>query len=241
MDNELLLLSNNDIPFVEAQINIHQPRIKEIALIGEESFFAGCQFLNFNKFQLSEKDRVGLEDKSDFNILMSIMCGKEKMHYKYDAMMVLSLLFPQHKIQFKNNEIFLLSEANMSRINEQNYDIFKDILVNMFVLSDNEHMIGQYNPADKRAAKIAKRLQNRKKKSGNNEKKKVAIFSRYISVLAVGEKKDINSLMDYTVYQLKDEFERFQKKQNFDFNMKARLAGATYLEDVDNWMEDIHP
>ena len=73
MDNELLLLSNNDIPFVEAQINIHQPRIKEIALIGEESFFAGCQFLNFNKFQLSEKDRVGLEDKSDFNILMSIM------------------------------------------------------------------------------------------------------------------------------------------------------------------------
>ena len=51
-------------------------------MIGEESFFAGCQFLNFNKFQLSEKDRVGLEDKSDFNILMSIMCEKEKMHYK---------------------------------------------------------------------------------------------------------------------------------------------------------------
>ena len=47
--------------------------------------------------------------------------------------------------------------------------------------------------------------------------------------------------MDYTVYQLKDEFERFQKKQNFDFNMKARLAGATDLEEVDNWMEDIHP
>ena len=42
MDNELLLLSNNDIPFVEAQINIHQPRIKEIAMIGEESFFSGC-------------------------------------------------------------------------------------------------------------------------------------------------------------------------------------------------------
>ena len=128
----------------------------------------------------------------------------------------------------------------MSCIHEQYDYTFQYILVNMFVLSDNEHMIGQYNPADKRAAKIAERLQNRKKKSGNNEKKKVAIFSRYISVLAVGEKKDINSLMDYTVYQLKDEFERFQKKQNFDFNMKARLAGATDIEDVDNWMEDTH-
>ena len=239
--NNLSLLTGADIPFPEGRLVIHQPTIKEIGFIGENTFFLGCGFLSFSKDILSDGDKSRLEEIDDFNILMSIMCGKEKMHYKYDAMMVLSLLFPQHKIQFKNNEIFLLSEANMSRINEQNYDTFKDILVNMFVLSDNEHMIGQYNPADKRAAKIAERLQNRKKKSGNNEKKKVAIFSRYISVLAVGEKKDINSLMDYTVYQLKDEFERFQKKQNFDFNMKARLAGATDLEDVDNWMEDIHP
>ena len=36
MDNELLLLSGNDIPFIEAQITIHQPTIKEIAYIGEE-------------------------------------------------------------------------------------------------------------------------------------------------------------------------------------------------------------
>ena len=100
---------------------------------------------------------------------------------------------------------------------------------------------GQYNPADKRAAKIAERLQNRKKKSGNNEKKKVAIFSRYISVLAVGEKKDINSLMDYTVYQLKDEFKRYQMKQSFDMYVQAKMAGAKDLDEVDNWMEDIHP
>ena len=39
MLNDLLLLSGNDIPFIEAQVNIHQPSIKEIAYIGEESFF----------------------------------------------------------------------------------------------------------------------------------------------------------------------------------------------------------
>ena len=31
--DELLLLSGNDIPFPDARLNVHQPRIKEIALI----------------------------------------------------------------------------------------------------------------------------------------------------------------------------------------------------------------
>ena len=48
MNNDLLLLSKNDIPFTQAQVNIHQPTIKEISFIGEESFHIGCQFLNFS-------------------------------------------------------------------------------------------------------------------------------------------------------------------------------------------------
>ena len=40
MLDSLLLLSGNDIPFLEAQIVIHQPTIKEIAYIGEEAFKA---------------------------------------------------------------------------------------------------------------------------------------------------------------------------------------------------------
>ena len=47
--NELLLLSGNDIPFYSAKVNIRQPKIKEIALIGEENFFVGCHLLNFSK------------------------------------------------------------------------------------------------------------------------------------------------------------------------------------------------
>jgi hypothetical protein len=45
--NNLLLLSGNDIPFTQAQTTIHQPKIKEIAYIGEDSFFTGCEYLNF--------------------------------------------------------------------------------------------------------------------------------------------------------------------------------------------------
>ena len=74
----------------------------------------------------------------------------------------------------------------------------------------------------------------------NGESNKISILSRYISILAVGQSKDINSLMQYTVYQLYDEFKRFELKQNYDIYFNAKLAGAKDLDEVDNWMKDLH-
>ena len=52
--NNLLLLSGNDIPFIGGKSIIHQPRIKEIAFLGEDAFYLGNNFLCFSKENLSE-------------------------------------------------------------------------------------------------------------------------------------------------------------------------------------------
>ena len=44
-----LLDSGMDIPFPEARVTIHPPKCKEICLIGQESFYMGCELLNFSK------------------------------------------------------------------------------------------------------------------------------------------------------------------------------------------------
>ena len=240
MDNELLLLSSNDIPFLEAQVNIHQPTLSEISLIGEESFFSGCQFLNFSKSILNVEDKTDLEDRSDFEIFMSIMCSSEKLDYKNNAMMVLTLLFPTSQIKLMPNELVLMNKNGLSRINNTNFDAFKDIIVSMFGLNDLDTG-GGYNPADSRASKIAEKLQKAKNRKAQDGPHKVAILSRYVSILTVGEQKDINDFMHYTVFQLKDEFKRYQMKQSFDMYVQAKMAGAKDLDEVDNWMEDIHP
>ena len=46
--------------------------------------------------------------------------------------------------------------------------------------------------------------------------------------------------MEYTVYQLYDEFGRYELKMSNDFYFQAKLAGAEGLTEVDNWMKDIH-
>lgn len=245
MNNELLLLSKNDIPFIEAQVNIHQPTIKEISLIGEESFLIGCQFLNFSKNKIPPEGKIGLENKSDFEILMSIMTIKQNVPGRNDAINVLTLLFPDFEFKFTPTDIILFNKNFSTRINKENFDVFKNILVDMFDLKGDEQAAGDYNPADGLARKIAEKLKKRHERLARMQNagaaEKVAIFSRYISILTVGNHHDMNDLMEYTVYQLKDEFKRFQLKQNFDAYMKAKLAGAKDLDEVDNWMDDIHP
>ena len=71
MINELLLISGNDIPFPEAQLTIHQPTIHEIAYIGEENFYTGCEFLRLSKDNLSDEDKIHLENYSNFDITIT--------------------------------------------------------------------------------------------------------------------------------------------------------------------------
>lgn len=244
MNNDLLLLSKNDIPFPQARVNIHQPTLREISFIGEESFHIGCQFLNFSIDNITFEDKSSLSNKTDFEVFMSVMNSKEKARYKVDALMVLTLLFPDFHIKVDTDKIVLILEGDFTTsINQFNFDTFKDIVSSMFCLNDAEQNEGNYKPAGQYASKIAEKLKKRHEKLAKEKgvnTQKIAIFSRYVSILAVGEHKDINELMDYTVYQLKAEFKRFQKKQEFDFYIQAKMAGAKDLEDVDNWMDEIH-
>lgn len=246
MNNELLLLSGADIPFIEGTITIHQPTVYEISLIGEEAFFAGCELLKFSKDILTDKDKTKLFNYSDFNILLSIINDKSgsMSHDVSCALLVLQLMFPQYEIDIQQYEIVFreLDYRNIcGRLNDANFQAFKDILISMFCLN-NKDIAAEYNAQGDLAKSIANKFKKRKQQLAdlNPKPNKVAIFSRYISILAVGEHKDINSFMKYTVYQLFDEFQRFELKTAYDIHLKAQLAGAKDLKEPEDWMKDIH-
>lgn len=241
MLDELLLMSGNDIPFYKAQVSIHQPQLKEIGYIGEENFHIGSHFLTFSKNNLPSEDKINLENQSDFDIFMSIMNSHEQAKHKVDAMLVLALLFPTAKINIEKDKILLQLEEYSSSINKDNYDEFKSIINEIFCLGNSES--DNFNPADDLAKRIAEKIKKgQQKRQGKKEEiGKLSIYSQYISVLSVGLKKDMNELLKYTVYQIRDEYKRFILKQDFDIYLKAKLAGAKDLEEVENWMENIHP
>ena len=238
--DELTLLSGNDIPFPQAQLIIHVPTLKEIGYIGEENFHMGCHFIVFDKNNLSQEDKDHLEGLSNFDIFMSVMNSRQKTVHKTNALSVLSLLFPNYEIKFEKDKMLLQKENFSSIINGRNYEEFKDILIQIFCLERGEQK--DYNPADALAAKIAEKIKKGKDKVAKSKSegvKKLNIYSRYISILGTGN--NLIDYLNYTIYQIRDQFERFQLKESNDIYIKAKLAGAQNMEEVDNWMEDIHP
>ena len=246
--NELLLLSGADIPFVEGTVTIHQPTLYEISLIGEEVLFTGCELLRFSKDILNVEDKTKLFNYTDFNILMSIINDKSgSMIYNIScAKQVLDLLFPFYTVMYTPTCIVLVDRDDKfnicGQIDDSNFDAFKEVLTSIFCLK-KASATQEYNVQGELAKQIAEKFQRRKQQLAELSTKtnnKVAIFSRYISILTVGEHKDINDLMNYTVYQLFDEFQRFELKMGYDIFLKARLAGAKDIKEPEDWMKDIH-
>ncbi len=254
MINDLLLLSGNDIPFVEAQISIHQPTLKEISFIGEDIFFIGCEFLNFSKQKIKQQDKTYLKDFTDFEVFMKIMTNddiadEEEKKVKIYVHLVLSLLFPGYNINFLPISILISKQNQQTKelerhiIDKDNFNIFKNIISSIFCLKMLFGTEKEYNPAGPQAKALVQKFKKRRQKLAELKGQKnnnISILSRYISILAVGNHKDINSLLQYTVYQLFDEFRRYTMKVDFDMCIQAKMAGAQNIEDVENWMNEIH-
>ena len=242
MKNDLILLSGADIPFVAGIATIHQPTIYEISYIGEEAFFTGCELLKFSKDSLPSEDKNKLIDYSDFNILMSIMNDKSgSMTYNIScAKQVLDLIFPLYTVVITDSCIQLQNEELSGYLDDNNFVEFKEILAEMFCLKHGAAK--EYNTEGELAKKIADKFKKRHQQLAKLKpsKEKISIFNKYRSRLTVGEHKDMNSFMKYTVYQLFDEFRRYELKMSSDVFFQARMAGAKDLKEPEDWMKDIH-
>ena len=243
MIDGLLLLSGNDIPFYGAGLSIHQPTIKEIAYLGEENFFTGYEWINISKNILSEEDKINLEKQTDFDILIAILGEHNAVMLKNRncVEMVLALLFPEYQISFELDKITLTKEGEIHSIDNNNFVEFRQIFNAIFPIKEDGKE-KDYNPGGELAKKIASKLARGRQKAAaaKKESQKVDILSRYLSILSVGQRKDMNDYLHYTLYQLFDEHKRYILKSGHDMYIKAKLAGAQDLKEVEDWMQDIH-
>lgn len=249
MVDDIALITGVDIPFIPAEITIHQPTIEEIAYIGEQAFFTGIHFLNFSKDMLEEEDYEKLRGISDFTVLTYLISQDNptaRIH-KNCVEMVLMLMFPDaDRVLVMSNMLAIVQDGENHIINDTNFAEFKEVVASIYAMNDLDKGQRDYNPANERAEKLAEKLRRGRMKAkklkqmADSEGQSDSIISRYISILAVGEQKDINLFRKYTVYQLFDEFNRYSYKLSFDQNLSFRLAGAQDLEQPKDWMANLH-
>ena len=241
-DLRLALMCGSDIPLPFLQISLHQPRIKEIALIGESSFFIGVQCLNIDSKSLIDQDKTILQDTNNFQIFMTIMLEKEARDKKEATSQLLSLLFPNYQIMFTPRALIFQKDGFSTMIDTNNFEQLQEVLKQVFCVSNSNNQQMGFNPANAKAKEIAdKIMRGRKRVAELNGSANASIFSQYLSILTVGlSSMSLQDLMNLTMFQLYDLVERYQLYISWDIDIRSRLAGAKPDDRPENWMKNIH-
>ena len=217
------------------------------ASIGESNFYSALEYLIVDAKIIKD---VYISNMSNLELLLGILDEQLSKDNKiYDNIIqIFNLLFPNFEVVLSKKELALVSANDQKELklifNNNNFIIFQNIIKEMFCLNNNKNSNEQkYNPSGQRAQEIANKFKKRHEILNDNKDDKteqISILTRYVSILSVGLKKNMLDLLKYTLFQLIDEFERFNLYTTFDLNIRVRLAGASDVEEAENWTKDLY-
>ena len=246
--DSLTLISGIDVPIPEIGVNIHQPTIREIAYIGEKSFYEAAQTIIIQKKDfinglenITQEDKTALSQMSNFEIFLKLVEANPLSSTK--VQMLLSLLFPDFNSSIEERFIFLVNPKEQKNIliNDSNFEILQEIITTILCLQSGNTK-EEFNPQGDRAREIAEKIKRGRERAARlkGEKRQQSNFlSKYISGLGIGTNTlNIHNVLDLTLYQLLNQLERYGLYTQYNISIQAKMAGAKDVEDVD-WLKDI--
>ena len=238
----LQLISGAPIQVPGLDLKIYQPRLYQIASIGEERFYEYLGYFKLDKktvlSKIKEQELIEiLEQKTDYEILK--MFTENEPEVEKGICTILSLVLKDIEI-IKLNPFFIFIKMEAGQqyvINDEYFTIIKEILYKIFGVDGQKQ---EYNPVNNIAAEIAKKLEERKEKLAKMQgKKDQNMFADFISILAVGLNcPDISKILNLTIYQILNIMKRFGMYNQYNVQLQAMLQGAEDIELVD-WLQKI--
>ncbi len=241
----LTLYSGVDIHDKENNLIIHQPTIKEICMLGEDSLFIILQLIKLNKEDLEGNiNKIEKSKITNFDIFLKVI-NEERKDLKDIVIQFFTILFQDYTVQINDNNIELIfnhQEDVKIIIDNNKYEILKDIINQMFMIEDNAKNVAK----DKASQKLLKKFQERKnilaKKKQNlqtDEEKQNEIKSAIasmISVLSIGNNISSQSILEYNYFRLMVDYKKLLTKVQYDTVDRYRIAGAKIEKDPENWI-----
>ena len=241
MDYRLAMMCGSDLPVPECELIVHQPRIREIALIGEQDFFVGAQCLTLNKSMFITEGKDVLSNTNNFQIFMMVMNEKEAKDKKSATLQVLQLLLPSYRAMLTPRSLVLMREGKTITVDENNFEFLQEILRMVFCTKTGPMDQQSFNPQGDKAREIAEKLmRGRVRIAAEKGETNASVFSQYLSILTIATSMQLQNLMDLTMFQLYDLVERYNLYITWDIDLRSRLAGGKPDRHPDNWMKNIH-
>ena len=242
-DIQLALMAGIPIPIVDLQLVIHSPTIKDIAFMGESQFFMAMNYLCIDKHGLTQDETV-LSNLSNFQILMKVLEQPENKDKKKAIITLLTLLFPDSQVIMMPRSFNIMTGEQVVMIDDNNFDMFQDVVKQVLCaasLFQGRNVV--YNPKGKRAKEIAEKMNKSRLKIAKQKAAKedsASILTRYLSILRIGPRIPLTESVEYNLFQLFDQVERYNAYVEWDTDLQVRLAGGKPDKQVETWMRNLY-
>lgn len=249
-----LMLSGQQVQIPGANLFITQPTINQIVTFGEDNFLVAVSLLSSTK-NLIKRIKQGnseLQRYSDFQLLMIVLQEDESIRLLVDNLF--TLIFPDYLIRVEQASInFLVSYeseedeeelqyALVGQIHPYNFENFQNLLYDLFTPKGSKESEPEFNPANEAAASIAAKLQKGREKRAE-QRGPQSLFGIYCSILSIGLNIDINTLYNYTPFQLYDAYNRFASKMESDFYTRVStmpFMDVSKMDRPEEWTRNLY-
>lgn len=234
--DELQLISGIDIPVAELGLTLHQPRIREIAMLGEQQYFIALSIFRITKENLKIKsDEVN-----------NWMVFQESLKQQIDgvknprALLTNFLqLFIPHKVMLGPRSVIIEPDGGeLINVEPEQFDILQDVVGAVggaSLLTPGEE---QFKPKNKRAAEIAEKMKKARKKLAalQPKAKSQGFLARYVRAVAVATSNSLEDVNNMTLLQLNDVMQTYLAWEAYDLEIRSRLAGAKGDNKLEHWI-----
>jgi len=228
-------------------VTFHQPTIKEIARLipNEDTLLFILKLFTIDLISLLPKEIINTEDVTEFKVFIFLLTndtqflGKNK---KKGLLNFFKLVFPNTDITIGENEIVISNEEEnqICIMDDKVFDRFKKLIYKFFkldILFNNGEE--EFKPANAQVAAIIEKIKKGRQKIAEQKGAKertLPLLDNYISILSVGLKLSPAELSNLTMYNILSDFKRFQMNEEWDIDIKCRLAGGDPKEHPEYWM-----
>ncbi len=215
VDLKLKMISN--VPIIIDGISIYSVSIKQIAEFGYKKYNQAIKILCISK---QEIESLINEKISPLEFLQMNMIFDPTVKIVLNE--ILSLICKANVVYSDKQECFVIGGRLLDKNNfNEVIDIIRKINSVGTTNEPTEH------PSNEKAKMILQKRRKARMKlmSSSNNNEALNLYD-LVSIVAVGLKLPIDTVTEYSIYQLLDQFKRLMAKENYETSISSLLHGA---------------
>lgn len=233
--DELQLISGIDIPVESLGLTIHQPRVKEVAMLGEQNYFIALSVFRMTKENL----KITSSEVTNWMVLQESF--KQQVDGVKNMRTLISnflQLFMVSKATIGPRSIIIDSPQGLINIEPEQFSELQEIIGEVggaSLLVPNEE---QFKPLNKRAAEIAEKMKKARKRLSDQQPKAKSqgFLSRYVKAVATVTANSLEEVNNMTILQLNELMQMYLAWEAYDLEIRSRLAGAKGDDKLVHWI-----